>query len=100
MPILETFEMQPGEIRAFDISFAKYLARNNTTARPVDPIETLVQDGLTLVAALWVNEGGYVKLYFDGAGSQNRKTYKATAWLHTAGGERLEADIRIKVKDS
>jgi hypothetical protein len=98
MAILETFEKQPGEIRAFDIDYAEYLARNGTSARAVDPIEYQIQEGITLVAALWVDEGGFVKLYFDRG--VHRKKYKATVWLNTAGGERLEADIVIKVKDS
>lgn len=98
MAVLDTFEKQPGEIRAFDISFARYLARNLTAARAENPIETQIQDGITLLAVLWVNEGGFVKLYFEGGVSG--KKYKVTVWLNTAGGERLEADIVIKVKDS
>ena len=97
MAILETFNKQPGETRAFDISFADYLARNNTAARPVDPVQVAVDTGLTLVASIWVEEGGYVKL--DLSGGQRWRTDKVTAWLYTIGGERLEADIKVRVKD-
>ena len=97
MAILETFEKQPGEIRAFTISFAKYLARTDDSARTSNPIEHLIEAGITLVAAIWVEDGQYIKFYVEGG---TRKTYKATFWLNTAGGERLEADVRIKVKDT
>ena len=99
MAILETFEMQPGETKGWSISFAKYLDRVGDSARASNPIEHQVEAGITLVAAIWVEDGNYIK-FFVSVQSNKTKTYKATFWLNTAGGERLEADVRIKVKDS
>ena len=99
MAILETFEMQPGEVRGFTISFAKYLARVGDSARASNPVEQLVQEGITVLAVVWVGSGNYLK-FFVSPDSNKTRSYKATFWLNTAGGERLEADVRIKVKDS
>lgn len=98
MAILETFDKQPGETKGWPISFARYLARTGDTARELNPIESQIPPGITLEAAVWVANGNYIKFFVSGG--QDRKTYKATFWLNTAGGERLEADVRIKVKDS
>jgi hypothetical protein len=97
MAILQTFEMQPGEVKGWSISFAKYLARTGDSARPTTPIEYLVPEGITLVAAMWVDEGGYLKFFVSSP--LKAKTYKLTFWLNTTGGERLEADVKVKVKD-
>lgn len=97
MAILETFDKQPGETKGWPISFAKYLAHTGDTARADNPVESLVQDGITLVAAVWVEDGDYIKFFVSGGVSG--KSYKLTFWLNTAGGERLEADVRVKVKD-
>lgn len=97
MAILQTFEMQPGEIKGWPISFAKYLAATNQSALELNPIEYQVPAGITLVGAFWVAEGGYIKFFVSNPLS--RRTYKLTFWLHTSGGERLEADVKVKVKD-
>lgn len=98
MAILETFDKQPGETKGWPISFAKYLAKTGDSAVAVNPIEHQVPAGITLVSAMWVDAGQYIKFFVSGG--LTGKTYKLTFWLNTVGGERLEADVKVKVKDS
>lgn len=98
MAILETFEKQPGETKGWPISFDKYLTKTQDSAVAGNPIETLVPAGITLVSAMWVDAGKYIKFFVSGG--LTGKTYKLTFWLNTEGGERLEADVKVKVKDS
>lgn len=98
MAILQIFEKQPGETKAWPVSFAKYLARTGDEAIPSNPVEHQADSGISIVAVVWVAEGNYLKFWVSGGVSG--KAYKVTFWLNTLGGERLEADVRVKVKDT
>lgn len=97
MPILERYTKQPGETRFYDITFARYLARRGDAARTADPLQFACEDGIVLDSVEWVFPGNFARLWFSGG--THGANYKATVWLHTMDGERLEADILIKVRD-
>jgi len=96
MTILATFGKQPNEIRDYDISYTEYLAARQDSPRLVDPVEVVVQDGLTLDEFFLID--GVVKVFLSGG--TDGETYKVTTFMHTEGGRKIEADIKIRVKES
>ena len=95
---LEIFTKQPGELRDFDVTFGPFLDAHTDTALAGNPIVVgTVPSGITLVTAAWVPETRTMKFWVSGGTSG--KKYTLTASLLTTGGRRLEADIKIAVKE-
>ncbi len=97
MALLKKFVKQPREMLDFDIAFDELLDYLGDTARAVDPVQAFAPDGITLVAAYWVEEIRSVKLWFSGG--EDGERHRASFLFHTTGGRTFEGDIEVKVKE-
>ena len=94
---LKRFDKQPAEVKDFDVTFGDALDAYSDEARALDPVEIgPVPTGITLDTVEWVASTRTMKFWVSG-GVEGR--YTLTAWLHTSGGRRWEADIQIAVKE-
>lgn len=96
--ITNTFEKQPREIKWIPISFAQLIEAQQDPARAMDPI-TLddIPAGLTLVDMQYDDATSRLRLQVSGG--TDGQTYLLTMWIHTLSGQKLEHQVRVKVKE-
>lgn len=91
--LVGTYTKQPGERYPFTVSFASRMAQQGDTLASVsatadDPSVTIVQATISgQVAYVWV-EGG-----------THGENYQITLVATTTGGQLLEAEVRVRVRE-
>lgn len=92
------FQKQPREIRSFDLLLGDELDLMNDAARAEDPVQLdTVPEGINVFALQWVAGERFMKFWVDDTSEEGR--YQVTAWLWTAGGQRVEVDVLFVVKE-
>lgn len=96
--ITNIFFKQPREIKWVAISFAELIAAQEDPADPIGPITLdTIPAGIVLEDQNFNIATGLLLLLLSG-GEDNR-TYLITMWLNTVGGQKLEHQVRIRVKE-
>jgi len=99
--ITNVFPKQPREVRWFSISYADLLAAYADTPRvntPVEFVEWPAEAGAVILVEQVFNPVTGLLSILVGEGLTGT-TYLVTTLLHTISGQRLEHQVRIKVKD-
>ncbi len=96
--ITDTFPKQPREIKWIPISFAELLSALGDSAYSPEPytLDT-VPSGIAIDDQLYDMPTN--KLWLLVSGGAHNRTYLLTMWLNTVGGQKLEHEVRIKVKE-
>lgn len=92
--IIGKFQKQPHEILDYDVDYTEWFSNRSDEPAAVNPIEVIVEDGITLVDATLT--GLIVKIVLSGG--TNGTKYKTTVRLTTVAGLVKEADFTVAVK--
>lgn len=93
--IIGKFEKQPAEILDYDVDYTEWFSNRTDEPAAADPIETIVESGITLVDATLT--GLVVKVVLSGGTAGTR--YKITVRMTTVAGLVKEADFTVTVKE-
>jgi hypothetical protein len=99
--VTNVFPKQPREVRWFSISFADLLAAYNDTPRvnaPIEFVEWPAETGAIVLVEQVFNPATGLLNILVGEGLTGT-TYLVTMLLHTVSGQRLEHQVRVKVKE-
>lgn len=90
---LGQIEQQPGERRSYSINYSNYLDGDR-----VEQAEAVAQpDGLVVEAVGVYDDGQRVRFWVRGG--QDGGSYKATITVKTVGGEVLQDELTVKIKE-
>ncbi len=95
LEVLQTWDKQPGETQDYDIDFTEWLDRLRDTPAASNPVVWTIDPGINVLSTSLT--GGRAKVWLSGG--QDRKRYRVTATMTTAGGRIKQAEIRINVKE-
>jgi len=93
--IIGKFEKQPAEILDYDVDYTEWFSNRTDAPAVSNPIEVIVEDGITLVGATLT--GLVVKIVLSGGTVATK--YKITVRMTTVADLVKEADFTVTVKE-